>query len=142
MNQSDFDPEARLLAADEILNRAADQLLALLKEAAAALQPFPPFPGALFTYGVEVEPEGVRDHDVGCVVVTEEGDLKELQIGIDAEGLEAVGGADPIAMRDERLVDLELAPYDRLLYAYNGLRAVVALLRDRTAADDRKRSQT
>ena len=85
---------ADLRAADRILERAADDLEALLRDAARRLRPFPPFPGALFSYGVEVEAEGVRDRSLGCVVVTETGELKELQIGFDAEG-PALGPPDP-----------------------------------------------
>ncbi len=119
------DPDLR--EADRILARAADDLESLLRRAALRLRPFPPFPGALFSYGVEVEAEGVRDRSLGCIVVTEEGELKELQIGFDAEG-SGFGPPDPVSMREERLVDVTLTPYDRLLLAEQGLRAVQALL--------------
>lgn len=135
MTPSSIDPDARLRYADDILQRAADELAGLLREAAADLRPFPPFPGAFFTFGVEVEAEGVLDRDVGCVVVTEDGELKELQISLDADE-PAFGPADPVSMRDEQLVDLELRPFDRLLYAYHGLRTISALLRESRAAGD------
>lgn len=121
-------PDAHdLRAADFALARAADEIQDLLREAARRLRPFPPFPGALFTFGVEAEAEGVRDRSVGCVVVTEEGDLRELQIGFAAEGPDMLGPADPVSMREEQLVDVDLQPYDRLLFAYAGLRAVAGL---------------
>jgi hypothetical protein len=125
------DPDLR--AADRILARAADDLESLLRRAARRLRPFPPFPGALFSYGVEVEAEGVRDRSLGCIVVTEEGELKELQIGFDAEG-PSFGPPDPVSMREERLVDVTLTPFDRLLLAEQGLRAVTALLARQTDA--------
>ncbi len=132
MTQPIIEPSARLRYADDVLARAADQLEALLKEAALQLRPFPPFPGAFFTFGVEVEPDGVQDRNVGCVVVSEEGELKELLISLDGED-PAFGPSDPIAMRDEQLVDLELNSFDRLLFAHHGLRAITGLLDDARA---------
>ena len=127
--------ELRRRMADEALNAAAERVEALLCEAALELRPFPPFPGAFFTMGVEVEPDGVRDRNIGCVIVTEEGALRELQLSFDDEGPAAVLGAnDPVSMRDETLVELEdLAPQDRLTLAINGLDAVSELLDRQTA---------
>lgn len=123
--------EMRLRLADEIASEAADRVQELLRGAALELRPFPPFPGAFFTVAVEVEPDGVRDRGIGCVVVTEEGELRELQISFDDEGPAALlGAADPVSMRDERLVELEgISPHDRLALAVNGLRAVSEHLR-------------
>lgn len=122
--------ELRRRMADEALNAAADRVEALLREAALELRPFPPFPGAFFTMGVEVEPDGVRDRNIGCVIVTEEGALRELQLSFDDEGPAAILGAnDPVSMRDETLVELEtLSSHDRLTLALNGLDAVSELL--------------
>ena len=58
---SDLRAELRLRLADEALSAAAGRLEALLREAARELRPFPPFPGAFFTIGIEVEPDGVLD---------------------------------------------------------------------------------
>ena len=122
--------ELRRRMADEALAAAADQVEALLREAALELRPFPPFPGAFFTMGVEVEPDGVLNNEIGCVIVTEAGDLRELQLSFDDEGPAALLGAnDPISMRDETLVELEqLSARDRLTLALNGLDAVSRLL--------------
>lgn len=123
--------ELRLRMADEALAAAADRVEALLREAALELRPFPPFPGAFFTIGVEVEPDGVQDRGIGCVIVTEEGDLRELQISFDDEGPAALFGAsDPVSMRDETLLELDnLSAHDRLTLARNGLQAISELLR-------------
>jgi hypothetical protein len=112
--------------AEEAMSAAAEQVEALLREAALELRPFPPFPGAFFTMGVEVEPDGLRDKNIGCVIVTEEGALRELQLSFDDEGPAAFLGAnDPVSMRDETLVELEgLSAQDRLTLAINGLDAV------------------
>ncbi len=124
-----IDLRARL--ADEIAADAAERVEALLREAAAELRPFPPFPGAFFTVGIEVEPDGVRDRGIGCVVVTEDGNLRELRISFDDEGPAAqLGATDPVSMRDETLAELDaIHPRDRLALALNGLDAVSEHLR-------------
>lgn len=118
--------QLRQRMADEALSAAAEQVEALLREAALELRPFPPFPGAFFTMGVEVEPDGLQDNSIGCVIVTEEGALRELQLSFDDEGPAAFLGAnDPVSMRDETLAELEdLSPRDRLTLALNGLDAI------------------
>lgn len=122
--------QLRQRMAEEALAAAAEQVEALLREAALELRPFPPFPGAFFTMGVEVEPDGVRDKDIGCVIVTEDGALRELQLSFDDEGPAAILGAtDPVSMRDETLTELDgVSAEDRLTLALNGLEAVSALL--------------
>ena len=130
-----IDLRARL--ADEIAAEAAERVEALLREAAAELRPFPPFPGAFFTVGIEVEPDGVRDRNIGCVVVAEDGGLRELRISFDDEGPAAqLGATDPVSMRDETLAELEaINPRDRLALALNGLDAVSEHLRAAAGAD-------
>ncbi len=132
-DQTALRTELRLRLADEAVAAAAERVEALLREAALELRPFPPFPGAFFTIGVEVEPDGVQDRNIGCVIVTEEGDLRELQISFDDEGPAALFGAsDPVSMRDETLLELDnLSPPDRLTLAHNGLQALSELLRTR-----------
>lgn len=122
--------QLRQRLAEEAVAAAAEQVEALLREAALELRPFPPFPGAFFTMGVEVEPDGVRDKEIGCVIVTEEGALRELQLSFDDEGPAAILGAtDPVSMRDETLAELDgVSAEDRLTLALNGLEAVSALL--------------
>jgi hypothetical protein len=132
MTEFGIDPQSRLRYADDILSSAAQQLESLLREAALLLRPFPPFPGAFFTYGVEVEVPQVQDTSVGCIVVTDDGSLMELQISLDDDP--SFGPADPVSMRDERLVEIELAPHDRLLFAYEGLRAITGLLGEASQA--------
>lgn len=126
MTQRTVRIQLRRRMADEALSAAAEQVEALLREAALELRPFPPFPGAFFTMGVEVEPDGLHDKSIGCVIVTEEGALRELQLSFDDEGPAAFLGAnDPVSMRDETLVELEdLSPRDRLTLAINGLEAI------------------
>lgn len=126
------DPLARKAHADLIVERAAQQLRLLLQEAAAELDPFPPFPGAFFSYGIEVEPPGMADASRGCVVLAPDGEFYELVMEIDFS--EEV--SDPVAARDEKLEKLDLHPRDYVLYAYEALTKVTELLLDQTQADE------
>jgi hypothetical protein len=122
------DPLQQRAFADAIVERAADQLRQLLRQLARAGQPFPPFPGAMFVHAIEVEPPPGSAH--GCVIVTDDGDLHELQIGLDED--EIARGGDHVATRHEAAVLLELAPADFIPYA---LRAVHALANHLEAVD-------
>jgi hypothetical protein len=125
MDAMSDDPLARKAQADLIIDRTAQQLRLLLEEAAKALRPFPPFPNAWFTNGVEVNLEGVERSDVGCIVVGEDGKLYELEMELDF-------GEDVVDMsqaRDERLKPLtNLHPRDEIILAYNALSQITELL--------------
>ncbi len=126
-----FEPLARKAQADLILDRAAEQLRVIVKSLAEQLDPFPPFPGAFFTYGIEVEPEAAARVDRGCVVVAPDGEFYELEIGVDLEGLDPSGYADPVAMRKEELKKLTLHPRDYVVYAHNAITKMVEILLER-----------
>lgn len=126
-----FDPLARKAQADLIVERAAAQLRRVLHELVAQLDPFPPFPGSFFTYGIEVEPEAAARTDRGCVVLGADGELYEFQMGIDLEGLDPSGYADPVALRNEELKKIELHPRDYLVYAHNAIARVAEILLER-----------
>jgi hypothetical protein len=134
----DTNPLLRKAQADNVLERAAMQIEALLKEACAELRPFPPFPNALFTNAIECEPGAAADPDRGCVVVDEEGDLYELEFGIDHESIELTGSWDPVTARKETKKKLELHPRDYIIYAYNGLLAVTDHLMELRAGQEAK----
>lgn len=125
----------RKAQADAILERAALQLADLLREASEQLRPFPPFPNALFTNAIEVDP-GIppADPDIGCIVVAEDGELYELQMGIDHEAIELTGSWDPVTARKETLKRIDLHPRDQLVYLYEALRLVTEALLEREAA--------
>ena len=122
------DPLLRKAQADVVIDRTASQLRQLLKEACAELDPFPPFPNALFTNAVECEEGAAAAADRGCVVVCEDGELYELEFGIDHDSIELTGSWDPVTARKETTRKLDLHPRDYLVYAYNGLVAVTELL--------------
>ncbi len=127
------DPLEYKAEADAALDRLAQRLRRLLQEAARELDPFPPFPGAFFTYGIEVEAPGVDSPQRGCVVLAPDGELYELVMGQDVTAL-ALDQTDPVAMREEKLEKLEdLHPRDYIVYAYSALAKVVELLLERQA---------
>lgn len=123
----------RKTQADNILERAALQIEPLLKEACAELRPFPPFPNALFTHAIEIEVDSSPVDDYGCIVVGEDGELYELQMGIDHDSIELTGSWDPVTARKETLKKIELHPRDYINYAYTALMLVTEELMDREA---------
>jgi len=122
------------IEADAALERAAGQLRRLLQEAAARLDPFPPFPGAFFSYGIEIDAPGVESADRGCVVLAPDGDLYELEMKQQVPDSD-FEMADPVALRDEELKPLDLHPRDYVIYAYNALAKVTELLLERESDD-------
>jgi hypothetical protein len=126
------DPIEFKYEADELLERAAGRLRALLKEAAALLDPFPPFPGAFFSYGIEIEAPGVESPERGCVVLAPDGELYELRMGTELPIFDHEF-TDPVAMRKEELKPLDLHPRDYLVYGYEALARVVELLAEQAA---------
>jgi hypothetical protein len=116
--------------ADAALERAADRLRTALKEASARLDPFPPFPGAFFSYGIEIDAPGAESPDRGCVVLGPDGELYEFEISQDLPEFE-LELADPVALRSEELKPLEIHPRDYVVYAYEALTKVVELLLER-----------
>ena len=129
-----FEPLARKAQADLILDRAVEQLRRIVKDLVERLDPFPPFHGAFFSYGLEVEPEAAARTDRGCVVIAPDGEFYELQIGVDMEGLGPDGYADPVALRKEELKKLELHPREYIVYAHNAISIIVELLLERQEA--------
>ena len=118
------DPFQQRAVADAIVQRAADGLRELLVALARRSDPFPPFPGALFAYGIEVEPPAASD--LGCVILGDDGALYELQLGLDADQIAA--GGDAVAARYEQLVKLDLPPADYIAYAHRAVDAATDYL--------------
>ncbi|MFQ5880338.1 MAG: hypothetical protein ACE5IZ_09225 [Dehalococcoidia bacterium] len=128
MTEAGFDIGAWRTGAEAAVQRAAEELRVLLHQAVARLDPFPPFPGALFTYAIEAEPEAAAHADRGCVVVAPDGELYELVLGMEPAGPDEL--ADPVAIRREEMRRLDLHPRDYIVYAYNALTRVLELLRE------------
>jgi hypothetical protein len=131
MTEEDFDPLAQKAQADALVEQAALRLRELLREAVSHLDPFPPFPGAFFTYAIEAEPAAAAQAERGCVVVCPDGELYELVVAVELPTFPNQG-ADPVSMRKEELRKLDdLHPRDYLVYAYNALTRVVEILLER-----------
>ncbi|MDA0366424.1 MAG: hypothetical protein O3B31_15560 [Chloroflexi bacterium] len=124
------DPLQHRAFADAIVERAATQLRELLVRLAREAQPFPPFPGAMFVYGIEVEPPPGSPH--GCVILMDDGALYELQIGLDEDAV--ARGGDQVATRHEATVKLELPSDEYVLFAHRAALAVVAVLEARVGS--------
>lgn len=131
MNEDEQESLARKSQADRVLERAASELEVLLKEASAALRPFPSFPNAFFTNAIECDPGPAGDPERGCVVVGEDGELYELEFGVDHDAVELTGSWDPVTARKEEKRPLSLHPRDYVVYAYSGLMAVTEALLER-----------
>jgi hypothetical protein len=125
---AEMDPLARKAHADLIVARAAQQLRDVLKAAVAAVDPFPPYPGSFFSYGIEVEPPAGAGSGLGCVVVGQDGELYELIMRIDLSG----DPSDPVGMRDEEMRKLDLAPAAYIPLAQAAVDAVTAYLLEKT----------
>ena len=67
------------------------------------------------------------------MVVCEDGELYELEMGIDHDSIELTGSWDPVTARKETTKKLDLLPRDYVVYAYNGLMAVTEHLLERQA---------
>ena len=109
------------------------QIQALLKEACDELKPFPSFPNALFTNAIECEIDG-GNPEYGCIVVADDGELYELQMGVDHDSIELMDSWDPVTARKETLKKVEFLPREQLQYVYAGLVAVTEMLLEREAA--------
>ncbi|MEX2236592.1 MAG: hypothetical protein WEB00_03535 [Dehalococcoidia bacterium] len=125
------DPMARKAEADRVVDDAVFRLQELLKEAVAGVDPFPSFPGAFFTFGVEVDVGPGAPPNLGCVIVQPDGELYELKMGVDLDNIDV---GDPVAMRKEEVKKLdELHPLDRLIYLSTAISVVTELLLDQHA---------
>jgi len=123
VTSDDFDPLAQKARADALVEQAALRLRELLREAVSHLDPFPPFPGALFTHAIAAEP-----------ALAAHGALYELVIGTEPPSFPDET-ADPVSLRKEELKKLDdLHPRDYLIYAYSALTRVVEILLEQREA--------
>ena len=130
MTSTTDDPRHLRALADATVQRAAEDLRAQLDVLVGQVEPFPSFPGAVFAYGIEVEPPA--HSSLGCVIVGDDGALYELQIGLDHVAI--ASGGDALAQRHEELLKLELPPREFVAYAHSAIEALTSYLGERAAA--------
>ncbi|MCH8185183.1 MAG: hypothetical protein IH862_03650 [Chloroflexi bacterium] len=126
MSTESIDPIVKRAVADGVVERASKELNKLIRELAAALDPFPNFLGISSIQAVEIDPSGVADPEKGCVVVLPDGVLYELVLRM-LPGPVDIGGVDQI----EEMKDLELAPGDYVAYAYAAVQELARILEER-----------
>jgi hypothetical protein len=113
--------------ADAVMHRTAEELRAQLRAVAAQIDPFPAFPGAVFAYGIEVEPRSGGSLDLGCVILGDDGALYELEIGLDDTTTQQAV-ADASTERHEELVALDVPADVFVVYAHAALHAAADYL--------------
>ena len=121
MSTDSIDPIVKRAVADGVVERASIEFNKLIRELAAALDPFPNFLGISTIQAVEVDPSGVADPEKGCVVVLPDGVLYELVLRM-LPGPVDIGGVDQIEEMKE------LAPGDYVAYAYAAVRELACIL--------------
>src|SRR3546814_17592329 len=80
--------------AEATVRRAAEELRGQLAAVAAQIDPFPAFPGAVFAYGIEVEPRAGGLPELGCVIPGDDGGLYALTIGMEVTPAQQQAVAD------------------------------------------------
>tara|TARA_Y100000588_G_scaffold57671_1_gene55626 strand:- start:4784 stop:5203 length:420 start_codon:yes stop_codon:yes gene_type:complete len=113
--------------AEAIVERAADQLRDLLVDLVKEVDPFPPFPGSMFTSGIEVQP--TSNSSLGCVIVGDDAELYELELGLDHE--EISRGGDAHAARIEHAIELDLTKAEYVTTVHAAIQAVATYLETR-----------
>lgn len=126
MTENEIDPLVKRAVADAVLERASTQLGELLRELAAALDPFPNFLGMSTIQAVEVESSGVAESDRGCVVICPDGQLYELVLRM-VPGPIDIGGVEQV----DELRELDLSPGNYVAYAYAAVRELTHILEER-----------
>ena len=112
--------------ADAVLADAAARLETLLADLCPRLRPFPSFLGMTTIQAVELEPALTPTRDLGCLVVTPDGDLAALDIAA-IPGIVGVLEVDQV----EQFQPVALTPEERLIYLLAAVRQMDAELRRR-----------
>ena len=112
--------------AEDVLAAAIDSLDVILGALCRRLDPFPAFLGMTTIQAVEIEPALLSTADRGCVVVTPDGSIAELDVAA-IPGVVGVLEVDQV----EEFKPLELLPEERLIYLISAIRTLSAELRRR-----------
>ena len=107
--------------ADDALWQAAAGLESIVSELCRQLQPFPSFLGMTTIQAIELDPTPVPLPDLGCVVLTPDGTIAEL----DVTAIPGVVGVLEVDQVEEFRV-LDLPVQARLSYLTEAVRALAA----------------
>ena len=113
-------------AAQTVLEETAAALGQTLAELAGRLRPFPAFLGMVSVQAVEVEPTLTPARDLGCLVVTPEGRICQLDLRA-MVGVEGFIEAEQV----EEFVEPELSAAEYIVYAAASIELLAAELRRR-----------
>ena len=105
---------------DEILDETAGKLEAMLADLCGRLVPFPAFMGMTTIQAVELEPALNPRIDRGCVVVTPDGMIAEL----DVTAIPGVVGVLEVDQVEEFKPLEDLSPEEYLIYLAAAVRAL------------------
>ena len=111
---------------DAILADATARLETILADLCQRLQPFPSFLGMATIQAVELEPALSPARDLGCLVVTPDGAIAQLDIAA-IPGIVGVLEVDQV----EQFQPADLTPEERLIYLLAAVRQLDAELRRR-----------
>ena len=113
-------------ATQTVLEKTAAALSKTLAELAAQLRPFPAFMGMASVQAVEIEPTLTPARDLGCLVVTPEGRICQLD-------LRAIAGVEGFTETEqvEEFVEPELSAAEYIVYAATAIELLAAELRRR-----------
>ena len=126
MDWHDKTAEELAAAAQTLLGETAAALGETLAELAGRLRPFPAFLGMASVQAVELEPPLTPARDLGCLVVTPEGRICQL----DLRAMPGIAGfAETEAV--EEFSEPELSAAEYIIYAATAIQLLAAELRRR-----------
>lgn len=111
---------------DAVLTDATARLETILADLCQRLQPFPSFLGMATIQAVELEPALTPTRDLGCLVVTPDGEIAQLDIAA-IPGIVGVLEVDQV----EQFQPADLTPEERLIYLLAAICQLDAELRRR-----------
>ena len=119
--------QRRASDSDTVLWETVAQLETMVSQLCRRLDPFPAFLGMTTIQALELEPNPAPAPDLGCVVVTPDGTIAEL----DVTAIPGVVGVLEVDQVEEfRPLELPVAPY--LVYLTEAVRALAGEIEKRT----------
>lgn len=126
MDWQDKTAEELAAEAQTLLEETAAALGEILAELAGRLRPFPAFLGMASVQAVELEPPLTSGRDMGCLVVTPEGRICQLDLRA-MPGIAGLTETEPV----EEFAEAELSAAEYISYAATAIQLLAAELRRR-----------